>query len=70
MCLSPGSGVGSGCVCWMLVQREANTITNKVLVRAWPDSMQSAHFPHGECLAVRQCARGSAAKNQGRMEGG
>lgn len=51
-----------------MVQREANTITNEVRVRAWPGSMQSAHFPRGECLAscaVSQSARGSAAKNQG-----
>lgn len=56
-----------------MVKREANTITNEVIVRARPNSVQSAHFPHGECLAscaVSQSAWGSAAKNQGIMEDG
>lgn len=73
LCVSASCmGWVSGCVCWVLqsvVQREANIVTNKVMVRAWPDSMQSAHFPHGECLAscaVSQSARGSAAENQGK----
>lgn len=73
----PAVGWVSGCVSWMLqsmVQREENSITNKVMVRAWPNSMQSAHFPRGECLAasaVSRSARGSAARNQEewRMDG-
>lgn len=51
----PAVGWVSGCVCWMLqsmVQREENTITNEIMVRAWPNSMQSAHFARGECLAA------------------
>lgn len=56
----PAAGWVSGCVSWMLqsmVQREENSITNKVTVRAWPNSMQSAHFPRGECLAASAVSR-------------
>lgn len=54
-----------------MVQRQANTISNKVMVRAWPNSVQSAHFPRGECpacCAVSQSARGSAARNQAKWK--
>lgn len=29
----------------------ANTISNKVIIRACPNSAQSVHLPDGECLA-------------------
>lgn len=54
-----------------MVQREENSITNEVMARAWPNSMQSARFARGECLAacaVSQSARGSALGTRGKWK--
>jgi len=49
-----------------MVKRGANTISNKVVVRACPNSDQSAHFPHGECRASCAVSQ-SACRPDGEM---
>lgn len=49
-----------------MVKRGANTNSNNVIVRACPNSIQSAHFPHGECLASCAVSQ-SACQPYGKM---